>query len=126
MDSTSLRFIAKNFTTVTHAELAELMELSSRYPYSQLLHVIQTRASKDLGDRNHVDLLHRSAVYATDRSVVKWALTTPREERLPKPASPSVTATPDTSAFIQHAATPATILQQSEIKKPVKFVGLLF
>lgn len=90
MDSTGLKFVTKNFTTITSVELVELMEISKRYPYCQLLHVLQARASKDLQAKDHIDLLHRSAVYATDRAVIKWAVSVPPTARLAPPPSPPV------------------------------------
>ena len=89
MDSTGLKFVTKNFTDITSVEFVELMDLSKRYPYCQLLHVLQARASKDLQTKDHIDLLHRSAVYATDRTVIKWALSVPPTARLTLlPATP--------------------------------------
>lgn len=82
MDSNGLRFVIKNFTDITPGEFEQLQKASSNYPYSQILHVLESRASKDLKTDNHISLLHKTAVYATDRAVVKWALTAPRKERM--------------------------------------------
>ncbi|MDZ4716675.1 MAG: hypothetical protein SH819_14510 [Cytophagales bacterium] len=89
MNSTGFRLLVKNFSDLTPAEYAKVQELSDRYPYSQLLHILKSRASKDQNQHNQVDLLHHAAVYATDRSVVKWAMTEPRSIRT-EPSPPTV------------------------------------
>lgn len=55
-----------------------LVGLLKDYPYSQLIHHLSARAFQDVNLEGKKNLLHASAVYATDRSVLKSIMTTPR------------------------------------------------
>ncbi len=81
MTPSSFRLLVKNFTALTPAEYATLQSLVATYPYCQVIHVLSARASKDLNAPDQQERLHRAAVYATDRSVVKWAIGAPTAER---------------------------------------------
>ena len=82
MDSTGFRQLVKNFTNLTEEECSQVREISAQYPYSQLLRHLYSRTSQDLGNQDQKEALNISAVYATDRSVLKWIMTTPRKERV--------------------------------------------
>lgn len=73
----------KDFISILHrysgstAEEAEkLLSLTSEYPYSQLLHTLAARASKDHNLHNHQQALQLAAVHAADRAVLKEIITT--------------------------------------------------
>jgi hypothetical protein len=73
----------KDFISILHrysgstAEEAEkLLSLTSEYPYSQLLHTLAARASKDHNLYNHQEALQLAAVHAADRTVLKEIITT--------------------------------------------------
>jgi len=52
-----------------------VLSLRESYPYSQLLHALSARMSKDHGFSNHSKELQLAAVYAADRSVLKDVMT---------------------------------------------------
>jgi len=88
MDSTGFHVVVKNFTNLTPEEGAEISKLSSQYPYSQILQLLHARAARDFNYENQVELLHQSAVYSTDRSVLKSVMQVPRRGRIHQPDLP--------------------------------------
>ncbi len=82
MDSLSFHKLIKNFTNLTEAEYSQLANLSVQFPYSQIIRLLQTRAAQDLHHADMAELLNQSAVYSTDRSVLKWVMNSPRVERV--------------------------------------------
>ncbi len=76
MDSAGFYVLTKNFSRLSKLDADALEQLSEEFPYSQLVHLLQARASQDLGFSNKSTLLNLTAVYATDRSVLKWVMTT--------------------------------------------------
>ncbi len=60
-------------------------ELSIQYPYSQLIHLLRSRAAQDLEYPNKALLLQLSAVYASDRAVLKWVMTATRSKKIEVP-----------------------------------------
>ena len=89
MDSSGFRLLSKNFTNLTEEECVQLQELARRHPYSQLIHLIHSRAAQDLHHPDKAQLLNQSAVYSSDRSVLKWVMTTSRKERIAMPILPN-------------------------------------
>ena len=89
MDSSGFRLLSKNFTNLTEEECVQLQELARRHPYSQLIHLIHSRAAQDLHHPDKAQLLNQSAVYSSDRSVLKWVMTTSRKERIAAPIIPN-------------------------------------
>lgn len=73
--------LAKNYTSLTEAEANDLDALQKQYPYSQVIHNLASRGAQDNGFSSSKKLLNVSAVYSTDRSVLKDIITTPRTER---------------------------------------------
>ncbi len=87
MTPSSFRLLINNFTALTPAEYAIVGSLATEYPYCQVLHIVAARAAKDMNRTEQQDRLHRAAVYSTDRSVVKWAISAPVAVRIsPVPA----------------------------------------
>ena len=82
MDSSGFQLLARNFTNLTPQECDQLKELARQHPYSQLIHLIRCRAAQDLKQPDQRELLNQSAVYSSDRSVLKWVMTTSRKERI--------------------------------------------
>lgn len=85
MDSSGLLHIVRNFTDLTPDESEEVNALSRQFPYSQLFHLLKARAARDLGRTDKDAQLHEAGVYATDRSILKWVITTPKKERIAIP-----------------------------------------
>lgn len=73
--------LAKNYTSLTIEEALAVDELQLAYPYSQVVHCLATRGAQDHRLENSKALLGLSAVYATDRSVLRLIMTAPRTER---------------------------------------------
>jgi tetratricopeptide (TPR) repeat protein len=71
------RFVAvlKHYFTCTEAEAMDVISLKRNFPYSQLLHALSARVSKDHNLTDFQQELQTAAVYATDRSVLKDVMT---------------------------------------------------
>jgi hypothetical protein len=80
--------LAINYTALTEAETNDLDALQKQYPYSQVIHNLATRGAQDNGLEISKKLLNISAVYSTDRTVLKDIITSPRKER--KGDSPAI------------------------------------
>lgn len=73
--------LVQNFTSLTSDEATELDSLQKDYPYSQVIHNLATRAAHDNQLGSYNQLLNISAVYSTDRAVLKYIMTLPQGER---------------------------------------------
>lgn len=73
--------LAKNYTSLTIEEALAIDELQQSYPYSQVIHCLATRGARDHQLEKSGSLLALSAVYATDRTVLKAIMTAPRTAR---------------------------------------------
>ncbi len=74
--------LIKNFTSLEIDELTELVIAQQNYPYSQTIHNLASRAAADNDAPSKNDLLHLSAIYTTDRAVLKSIMTASRLERI--------------------------------------------
>jgi hypothetical protein len=63
--------VLHNYPSSTAEEAQELLSLKERFPYSQLLHVLSARASKDHGFSHQQNELQLAAVYSADRGILK-------------------------------------------------------
>ena len=97
--------LAKNFNSLTIEDTLAVDELQQAYPYSQVIHCLATRGARDHQLEKSDALLALSAVYATDRVVLKSIMTAPRLERgveqqdeTPSAAAP-VTVAPEPVTF---------------------------
>ncbi|MEI9921727.1 MAG: hypothetical protein WDO14_23485 [Bacteroidota bacterium] len=73
--------LAINYTSLTEAESKDLDALQKQFPYSQVIHNLASRGAQDNKFESSKKLLNISAVYSTDRSVLKDIITTPRTQR---------------------------------------------
>lgn len=73
--------LAINYTSLTEAESKDLDALQKEYPYSQIIHNLASRGAQDNGFDSYKRLLNVSAVYSTDRTVLKDIITSPRTSR---------------------------------------------
>jgi tetratricopeptide (TPR) repeat protein len=71
-------FLVQNFTSLSEKEAVELNSLLEDYPYSQVIHNLATRAAQDNQLKLYSQQLQLSAVYTTDRSVLKNLMSQPR------------------------------------------------
>ena len=72
--------LVQNYTSLTEAEAIDLNELQRDFPFSQVIHNLATRAAQDNHLPTHDHLLRVSAVYSTDRAVLKEIMTQPKAE----------------------------------------------
>lgn len=78
MEKDRFLFLVQNFTTLSEKEAVELDSLLKEFPYSQVIHNMATRAAQDNKLNVYNKQLQLSAVYTTDRSVLKNLMTQPR------------------------------------------------
>jgi hypothetical protein len=71
MTKTEFQDLLQRYTHSTRNEADELLALKKQYPFSQLLHSLAARVSKDHRLENHEKELQLAAVYAADRHVLK-------------------------------------------------------
>ena len=115
MEKERLLFLTKNYTSLTGEEVTDLIALRKEFPYSQLLHNLASRGGQDLNIPSREELLHVSAIYSTDRGVLKSIMTTPSKPRAKTIFKPTV----DTITIQEATPTPSkTFIQQptEEIK----------
>jgi hypothetical protein len=73
--------LAIHYTSLTEAESKDLDALQKQFPYSQIIHNLASRGAQDNNLETYKKLLNVSAVYSTDRSVLKDIITSPRTQR---------------------------------------------
>ena len=71
MDKNQFISVLHHFSGSSVAEAEEVLALKKRYPYSQVLHALSAKVSRDHGFSNHQQELQLAAIYASDRSVLK-------------------------------------------------------
>ncbi len=81
MDKIQFASILKHYSDSSEEEAQEVLSLKGLFPYSQMLHVLSARVSKDHGFSNQQSELQLAAVYAADRMVLKEIITKDSEER---------------------------------------------
>jgi hypothetical protein len=119
VDKNQLATILKYYSDSSEEEAQEVLSLKGRFPYSQMLHVLSARVSRDHGFSNQQSELQLAAVYAADRMVLKEIITKDSDERpdevvpqVTKKAEVKVAATPKT-------ATPKIVIQPEETSNDV-------
>jgi hypothetical protein len=78
VDKKQLTDLLNHYTASSTQEATEVISLCDQYPYSQLLHTLAARVSKDHNLQNQQAILQSAAVYSTDRSVLKQIMTAAR------------------------------------------------
>jgi tetratricopeptide (TPR) repeat protein len=74
--------IVQNFTSLEKDEAEGLISLQKEYPYSQVIHNLVAKATNDLQFSDKDIYLSQSAIYSTDRSVLKSIITALRTDRI--------------------------------------------
>jgi hypothetical protein len=87
VEKDQFNLLLSNYTSLSAEEATQLISLQKEFPYSQVIHGLTARAAQDnqvAGKENH---LHLSAIYSTDRAVLKWIMNSPMQPRkqVPKP-----------------------------------------
>lgn len=85
--------LVQNFTSLAPEEAEELVALQNTFPYSQIIHNLAARASRDHNLDSQELNLHLSAVYATDRAILKTVMTLPGKPRMELTKDGAVTPT---------------------------------
>jgi hypothetical protein len=67
--------VLHHFSDSSVEEAQEILSLKADFPYSQMLHALSARVSKDHGFSTQQQELQLAAVYASDRSVLKDIMT---------------------------------------------------
>ncbi len=83
MEKESFQTLVKNFTSLSREEAYELISLQDDFPYSQVIHNLCSRGAQDHMLDSREKLLHLSAIYTTERAVLKLIMSAAREERNP-------------------------------------------
>jgi len=79
----------QNYNSLLLEDANQLIELEHEYPYSQVIRHLVARVTQDLNLPEKDEALRQSAIYATDRAILKSFMTAPRLER-PMPISEAV------------------------------------
>ena len=83
MEKDQFLSLVKNYTSLTKEEAGELISMQDHFPYSQVIHHLCSRAAQDCNLDSRESLLHKSAIYATERAVLKLIMTARRVDRPP-------------------------------------------
>jgi len=75
VDKNNFIGVLNDFSKSSEKQAQEILSLKQHYPYSQLLHALSARVSKDHGFSNQQHELQLAAVYACDRGVLKEIMT---------------------------------------------------
>ncbi|MEO7992421.1 MAG: hypothetical protein ABI663_22915 [Chryseolinea sp.] len=81
MDKIQFATVLKHYSDSSEQEAQEVLSLKGLFPYSQMLHALSARVSKDHGFSNQQNELQLAAVYAADRMVLKEIVTKDSPER---------------------------------------------
>jgi hypothetical protein len=71
-------WFVQNYNSLLQEDANQLIELESQFPYSQVVRHLVARVTQDLNLPEKDNALRQSAIYATDRAVLKSIMTTPR------------------------------------------------
>lgn len=92
MEKNEFYNLLSNYTSLSADEAGQLISLEKEFPYSQVIHGMAARAANDnaLDDKEHQ--LHLTAIYSTDRNVLKSVMTSHPKPRKEAPQSKPVTS----------------------------------
>ncbi len=109
MEKNQFYNLLSNYTSLSADEAGQLISLEQQFPYSQVIHGMAARAANDnaLEDKEHQ--LHLSAIYSTDRNVLKSVMTSQQKPRTeapqPKPVISEMKEIAKTSETIEEIST---------------------
>jgi len=134
MTRASLLYILDHVSGISEAEIRELEQLATTFPYCQTAHVLLAKAAHDRGSMLASQRLRRAATYAADRQLLRQLLEQPAQEQaLLSPPTPQqllatdkqheiIVLTPtNTAAFYQKLG--AEDVQPLEISSSVPVVA---
>jgi hypothetical protein len=111
----------QNYNSLLLEDANQLIELEGQFPYSQVIRHLVARVTQDLNLSEKDNALRQSAIYATDRAVLKSIMTTPRaaqpiprtEEVFVELSTPPIEAQPIRATAIEDEAVLPDIPSQS-------------
>jgi tetratricopeptide (TPR) repeat protein len=74
-------WFVQNYNSLLLEDANQLIELEGQFPYSQVIRHLVARVTQDLNLSEKDNALRQSAIYATDRAVLKSIMTSPRVEQ---------------------------------------------
>jgi hypothetical protein len=80
VDKNNFISLLNRYSRSTVSEALEILALKQKYPYSQLLHALSAKVSKDHGFSTQQQELQLAAVYASDRAALKEILTATHDD----------------------------------------------
>jgi len=108
--------LVRNYTDLRPEELNAARELAAGYPYCQIIHLLVARGVRDQKGKDEQPTLHRAAVYATDRTVLKHVITRAIQPRV------EVNLKEETVVAEVPAAPPAPVAAKPALKPEPKKV----
>ncbi len=103
MEKEHFLFLTRNFNSLTAEEAVELISMKLSFPYCQLVHSLAARGAHDNALENNEQDLHLSAVYSTDRAVLKSIMASPRSQR-------QVTVIPTSNTVVEFVSPQKSII----------------
>lgn len=110
MEKKQFYTLLSNYTSLSAEETDEVISLQGQFPYSQVIHGMVARATQDnqFADKDHQ--LHTSAIYSTDRAVLKSVMTSLKQSR--KPVQKIETPKPEVKVAIEEKVVEEPILSK--------------
>src|SRR6218665_2700195 len=121
MNKIGLTGILSRFGELTEADENDIQRSLNEYPYSQVLHVLMARVSRDLRLPSQERCLSHAAIYSTDRNILKGIMDAPHlmPRRSVPPQNFHETRTDTTNATKQDPAPPLTEKKEyGEVPEP--------
>ena len=121
MNPKKFYWFVQNYNSLLLEDANQLIELEGQFPYSQVIRHLVARVTQDLNLSEKDNALRQSAIYATDRAVLKSIMTTPRaaqpiprtEEVFVELSTPPIEAQPIRATAIEDEAVLPDIPSQS-------------
>ena len=121
MNPQKFYWFVQNYNSLLQEDANQLIELEGQFPYSQVIRHMVARVTQDLNLSEKDNALRQSAIYATDRAVLKSIMTTPRaaqpiprtEEVFVELSTPPIEAQPIRATAIEDEAVLPDIPSQS-------------
>lgn len=126
MEKETFHQLLTNYTALSQEEALAILTLQRNFPYSQVLHGLAARAAQDnnLTDKEHQ--LHLSAIYSTDRAVLKTIMTAlqqPRVAEVKLPAKQTALVEPVQSLETPLVQTDKESLESEKLFQPTNLSG---
>ena len=117
MDKSQFNLLVKNYSSLEREDATLLVSLLKDYPYSQLIHHLSARVFQDVNLEGKENLLHASAVYATDRGVLKSIMTAPRSTAVLNQENVSLVEEADLPPTSIHGKVEVTSSEESIVQR---------